>query len=381
MDNPLLNKSDFSHEYFSDAKKLIEKSHKILVWGDEDADGITSTSIMLRTFRKIGKESDYFIPSRNRDGIGLTKKGFKKIDSQKYDLLMTVDCGSVNSDEISRLLARKKKVIITDHHIPHSKLIEKVPYLNPHLLNVKKFNDLSGAGVSFVFSMYLLVEFGICRDYSAALDCDCQMKFLAGLGTRCDRVNNTPLNEFLSENVSNIDKCYPQFHSAGINEYDLCATVSSSKTKIRRNDMVDIFAELKGINEKEKIRYLKGCYDKVNAYRTKIRQLYKIIKRKADLMKNEKRILLIEKEIEHKYVGVLASMLTEAFNVPVCIIGRRNKQFAGECRANTPYNWVKQLSGLSECFTSWGGHPQAAGFTLKGDKIECFIDDFNSYND
>jgi len=378
MDKSLLTKSDFSHKYFSTVKKLIENSNRILVWGDEDTDGITSTAIMLRILKKIGKKADYFIPSRKKDGIGISENGLKRIKNKKFDLIITVDCGSVNSKEIAALIKRKMKIIITDHHIPYNNLIAGVPYINPHILKTKKFQNLSGAGIAFVLGQYLLNEFNVCKNYSESLNCDKKSIFLAGLGTKCDRVNENEISSLLIGNIKKYGKYFPEFHSLGIVESDLCSVVTSSKTRISRNTMVEIFTEKADISEDKKTDYIKICYEKARDYRKRVNEIYRNIKSGIELTGKEKRILIVDKKIEYKYIGVLASMLTEEISLPVCIVGRIENKLMGECRSKIPYNWVNELKMMKEFFISWGGHPQAAGFILKGDKVEHFIIAFKS---
>ncbi|MDD3803567.1 MAG: DHH family phosphoesterase [bacterium] len=381
MDYPLLKEKDFSHKYFKIALRTIKSSSRILVWGDEDADGMTSTALLVRALRDAGKNTDYFIPSRTRDGIGITDKGIDRIKRKKFDCLITVDCGTVNYDAIKKLLKRKIKVIITDHHVPHSRLVEKVPYINPHILRKRKFMNLSGAGVAYIFSWFLLKKLKSADDLTETWHENKKNLSLAALGTICDRVPDSPLNRELMYNIGYFMKEYREFKKAGVSKNEICSIVTSSKTVRTRHTMVDIFIENRGLTEESRLKHIKTCKKNALDYKTAVERICnKLIDRiNYDGFKN--RILLIEKRVEYKYIGVAASKLTEKFEVPVCIIGTKGKTLSGECRAKNPYNWVKKLEGQKEYFLSWGGHPQAAGFTLKGEMLERFVDAFNSDSD
>jgi single-stranded-DNA-specific exonuclease len=370
--------SDFKHKYFKDAVEIIKSSKRILVWGDEDSDGITSTAIMMRTLKAVGKRADYFIPSRKRDGIGITNNGIKRINEKEFDTVMTVDCGSVNYAEIKKIIKKNKRVIITDHHVPHDRLIAGVPYINPHLLKNDKFSNLSGAGVAFILSQLLLVTFKVCSDFEEAWEYDNKNLSLAALGTKCDRVKEDSINSALLKSIKHFKRDFTVFGDVKVKEQDLCSVVATSKTAERRNMMVEIFTENNKINADRKITHISNCLSQVNEYRKNIQTHYSKLKRALKLNGEEKRILLVEEDIEYKYIGVLAGILTEETGIPVCIIGKRDAEFTGECRAKNVYNWVEFLKTLKAYFVSWGGHPQAAGFTLKGEKIELFINAFNT---
>lgn len=378
MDNSLLKVKDFSHIYFDKAARLIDSSSHILVWGDEDADGITATAILSRTLKLLGRKFDYFVPSRNRDGIGISEAGLKRVASVNFDLLITVDCGSVNYSEITKLKKEGKKVIITDHHIPHSRLADGVPYINPHILGVRKFHGLSGAGVAFVFSQYLLMRSQKSAMQQEMWESDPKNLALAGLGTKCDRVPSSELNEEFLTHLDEIFVLFGELKKSGITNDSLCSSVTSSKTKRRRNAAVEIFLESGRLSRTERIKHLRECAKNASDYKRKLDSLYEKLKKKAARRGGECPLLLVEKNIEYRYIGVLAGRLSEEFGMPVCIIGSKGGSLSGECRAKNAYNWVEVLKKFKVDFAGWGGHPQAAGFTLKGERLEHFVSSFDS---
>ena len=161
---------------FSDMEKAveristaIEKGEKILIYGDFDADGITSTSILLKTLTHLGANVDYFIPDRDADGHGLNKKRLVKLLTQKIKLVITVDCGISNVDEVAFLKSFKVDCILTDHHEAPEVLPEAYAIINPKAPNslqedlplkkIEHLTALAGCGVAFKLAQALLIHY------------------------------------------------------------------------------------------------------------------------------------------------------------------------------------------------------------------------------
>ena len=149
--------------------EAIEKNEKILVYGDYDVDGITSSAIIINTLTelksiisKIKKEKakefiDIYIPNRETEGYGLNKKAIKKAKENKTDLIITVDCGISSAVEIETANKLGIDVIITDHHHPPEKIPKALAVINPKQKNCKyPFKELAGVGVAFKVAQALI---------------------------------------------------------------------------------------------------------------------------------------------------------------------------------------------------------------------------------
>mgnify|MGYP000055981555 CR=1 FL=1 len=370
-----VNDRDFIDRDFKEAFLIIKNSKNILVWGDEDADGITSTLIILRTLNTLGKNAKYFIPSRINDGIGLVEKKVDLFLKKDIDTFITVDCASVNYELIKKIKLSKKNIIVTDHHIPYKKKVEKVPYINPYFLSSKKFKNLSGSGVSLIFSLYLLKKFKIVKDYSQSFFYDPFNISLAAVGTQCDKVKVDRTNEEILKYYNGIFYHIPYLKELDFNENTLCGVFANSKTVSFKNPLVEyIFKE----NYKKSFYiFLKGVKRKIENYRKKIEKYLKEIEK--DSFEKEKFILIFRKDIDYKYIGVLSSILSKKYNKPVCLIGKKGKNFGGECRFESEkFNWLDTLKLFQNYFVGFGGHKKAAGFEITSEKIYEFVTQFNN---
>ena len=162
---------------FCDMQKAVERietainnKEKILIYGDFDADGITSTSLLVRLFRHLGAEFDYYIPSREADGHGLNTKALVKLMvSKKPKLIITVDCGISNVEEVKFIESFKKDIIITDHHEAGDVLPDAYAIINPKAPNaldenlsakeIKSLTSLAGVGVAFKLALGILEKY------------------------------------------------------------------------------------------------------------------------------------------------------------------------------------------------------------------------------
>lgn len=369
MDKKILNYRDFRHPYFKSALAKIESADNILVWGDEDPDGITATAIMLRSLRKTGKNVMYHIPSRKKEGIGLNRKKLKYfIDRREFDLLITVDCGSVNAEEIQYLNECGKDIIITDHHIPYKGRFDGVEIINPHILNNESFNHLAGAGVALIFAVYLEKHMLQFRQYNDVLETNEHYLALASIGTKCDRVKIGGLNQYIIQYIDMIYKYFPLL--SDIEKDDICALVYQSKTERNRNPLVEIFTGRYSQKRSEQI--LKKLIGQKKRAVRKMERLKKQAFDKADTSGSV--IIYIDRNMDGGFAGLIASALKDRYKKPSCVIARRNSDLIGEARSDGDINWVDTLSDFSDYFQNWGGHKEAAGFTIKEEKLDEFID-------
>jgi len=372
-----LKNKDFEEPCFNKAFRILNASKKVLIWGDEDPDGITATSIMKILFDFIGIENIYYVPSRKNDGIGLNIGSLESMMNLGFDTVITVDCGIVNNKQIKYLKNRHINVIITDHHIPYNKLEKGAVYIDTHLLKNRKFSHLSGAGLSLAFSLYaaskkLDIEFD-------KIDVNILRKVfaLASIGTKCDRVQIKGYNKKIRMSALQISDTYEVF-SKFKDENEMCGIIASSKTSGRKNSAVEIFTGL-STERKAELQAGKMNQSRINFRLTADRWL-KLVRKKIDLSK--RMIIVKDLRLDAQFSGIIASRLTEELHKPVLIISKRGKNYSGESRSEGKFNWIELFEKYSNLFISWGGHKQAAGFSIKKEHIDAFIDmlddDYNS---
>jgi len=151
---------------FPEMKKAIErikialqKEEKILIYGDYDVDGITSTSLLFSALSKLSSSVYYYIPDRFEEGYGISKKGLQFITKYNISLVITVDCGITSHQEIDYLNELKIDTIVTDHHKPIESIPKALSIINPRSCNYP-FKELAGVGVAFKLAqaLYLSLE-------------------------------------------------------------------------------------------------------------------------------------------------------------------------------------------------------------------------------
>ena len=169
--------------------EALRKREKIVVYGDYDVDGITSTSILYLCLKGMGGDVDYYIPQRETEGYGLNAKALSHLVEGGFTLLITVDCG-ISSAQLIANRPASLDIIVTDHHTPPDVLPQCVAVINPHQKDCPyPYKELAGCGVAFMVSRALhLKKFG--EDYTDNVE-------LAALGTVADVVSLTGENRIL----------------------------------------------------------------------------------------------------------------------------------------------------------------------------------------
>ncbi|MCQ2754813.1 MAG: DHH family phosphoesterase, partial [bacterium] len=151
--------------------KAIDGKEKILIYGDFDADGVTSTSVLLKTFQFLGADVDFYIPNRDSEGHGLNSKALVPlISKQKVNLFITVDNGISNVEEVKFINSFKRDVIITDHHEAPDIVPDAYAIINPKAMyaidekltsrQIESLTSLAGVGVAFKLAQGVLEKYG-----------------------------------------------------------------------------------------------------------------------------------------------------------------------------------------------------------------------------
>ncbi len=388
--NPLDNKLQ-SPYVFSDMQKAKERIEKaiqnkelILIWGDFDADGVTSTSILYKTFKTLDANFDYIIPDREKMGHGInTKFLLPYIAKNKPKVLITVDCGISNAKEISLIKNFGIDVILTDHHKAPDVLPEAYAIINPKAQNslkedlpiseIKKIQDLAGAGVAHKLAIALLenIENEKLKNEILVLAC---------VGTIADVVPLLYENRTIA--AKGIDLINKGFHKGikflfaknnkteEITSYDIAfilaprinaagrlSTADSSFRLLTEEDDTILNASLKELDNYNRIR--QNLCDNIYA------EALDIINNDGN-SKKQKALILFNEEWHMGVIGIVASKLVEKFYKPVFIITKDDNNMARcSIRGAEGYNIAEILDENSQYFTGgFGGHALAGGFSF-----------------
>lgn len=368
-----------------------ERGEKVVIYGDYDVDGITSTSILYRYFHRIGIQAGFYIPSREGEGYGLNENAVKKLKEEGYSLLITVDCG-ISSAELVDHMSDHIDFIVTDHHLPPDILPERaVAVINPHQKDCPyPYDDLAGCGVAFTVcrAMHKILTG---EDYREDIE-------LAALGTVADMVPLTGENRILvREGLAR----FPKTNIRGLAALLKAAGVVS-ENKPERNVTADqiSFALAPRINAAGRIRHAKVgvtllttesmeeaehlaeqlCGLNTERQATERAIFEEALKRLAVIHHENDMALVVDGKSWHPgVIGIVASRILERMHRPTLVITVHEGIGKGSCRSIPGFNIYEALSAQKEWLLQFGGHPMAAGFSIKEENIPRFREKLNEY--
>ena len=358
---------------------FVKDKKDIFVWGDYDTDGVTGTSIIMLCLKKLGANAKYYIPHRYNEGYGLNKVGIEKIAKSGGQLLITVDCGISNFDEIEYAKSIGIDVIVTDHHNLPEKLPNAFACVNPKIIKGDHpSKDLSGAGVAFKFVWALLRRAGeknssVIKDF---LD-------LAALGTIADVVPLTGENRILA--VSGIKllnqkkrhgvKCLVEAakFDGEINSKEISFILAPRLNAPGRLRHAELSLKLLLENDPQKAKLIADEINIINTQRQQIGSLIgeDVFSRIKDVDR-AKLIVLSGKNWHPGVIGIVASKISEKFNRPSILISDNGKTCRGSARSIDGFDIYNLLKTCHDIFLDFGGHKDAAGFEISSDLLEEF---------
>ena len=366
----------------------INDNEKILIYGDFDADGVTSTSLLLRTLRELGANVDYYIPDRETDGHGLNTKALVKImTQQKPKLFITCDCGISNIEEVKFIKSFQKDIIITDHHEAPEILPEALAIINPKApfalderLTTSQINDLTalaGVGVAFKLAQAVLERF-------EKLEFIYDILPYVAVGTIGDVVpligenryfvlkgielivlgRHYGIKRLLESAGYNIDN--------GITAEQIAFGVVPRINASGRLDTVDAALKLMVSDNKQEIEFALVTLENFNKIRQDMtaktyEEAIEILKVKGNY-KNS--IILFNPNWHLGIIGIVASKIMETFYKPVFLMtySEETKQIRCSSRSVEEIPIYDMISNISELLDGYGGHAMAGGFAFSVEK-------------
>ncbi len=357
--------------------RAIKKGETILVWGHDDLDGITATVILCRIFADLQGKVKYHIPTKGRDKHGLDHRILNTKDNVR--LIVTVDCGITNYQEIERLKEMGIDVVVTDHHETIDPLPAAVAAVDPKRSDSDyPYPALAGVGVALKLAMGI-VKSKLGCSYEEFLSAQPDILTLAAIGTIADRVTLTGENRILVTlglaqlERTSIPALRTVLKSMGITPGKL--TVSGFLT-----ELLPLFA---AVNGADGVRYfLEGEPIEVEAWVKELversRQWREEAERSFVLAQENVRlgdgILFVQhKELSLRALGFCAARLKERYQVPAVVIGWRGDAWVGECRGMDGIDLMDLLRAMRNYFIDYGGHKKAAGFSIREERLADFI--------
>ena len=365
--------------------KAIEDKEKIMIYGDYDADGITSITVLKSFLEERGLEVSSYIPNRLDEGYGLNKEAIKKIYNEGYRLIITVDCGISGIDEVDYANSLGIEVLITDHHEPAELLPKALAVVDAKRKdNQYPFNQLAGVGVVFKLIQAISIKLSLNeKEYLKYLDIVCigtisdivplidENRVIAKLGLKLiAQTRNIGLKALLEViGFSNIDSTAVSFGLAP--RINACGRMGDEQVAL------DLFLE-KDYSKAKEIAL------KLNQYNVERQTIEKKIFDEATqkIEENEKDatcIIVGSEGWHHGIIGIVASKVTDMYFKPsilVCFEGENGK---GSGRSIPGFDLHEALMKCGGNLEKFGGHSMAVGVTLKKNKFEEFKKEMEEY--
>ena len=356
--------------------RAIVHHEPITVFGDYDVDGITATATLVQALGSVGATVKPFFPDRESEGYGLTPESVARCltYSPFPTLIVTVDCGITSRDEIAGLRAQGIDVIVTDHHMPPPELPPANAIVNPRLSAPPGAESLCGCAVALML-VRALAQRGLKVDPDAFLD-------LAAIATIADVMPLTGQNRVLV--AKGLRTLSSPDANRGLRALADCQRLHSPFTA----EGV-AFSLVPCINAAGRLGELKTAYAAIGLSNTRCAtQLVEINKRRRTIEHDlldailagaptpSGNLLVVGGEGFHAgVVGIVAARLMERFGCPVALVCRTPDGGGhGSMRACEPWNAVEALTSVADLLDHFGGHAQAAGFSLLPGTYEAFAE-------
>lgn len=384
----------------------LNKQEKILIVGDFDADGATSTAVAVRALKSFGtKHVEFLVPNRFAYGYGLTKELVEVAKTREPALIMTVDNGIANNAGVDAAKALGIKVLITDHHLPGSVLPDADVIINPNQPNdVFPSKNLAGVGVIFYVMLALrryLLDIGWFEAQGLPSPNMANLLDLVALGTVADVVpldHNNRILVYQGLRRIRAGQCMPGIlalleiagrHPARLIAADLGFAVAPRLNAAGRLDDMSFGIECLLCDDMKKAREMAAVLNQLNDERRIIEQdmqgqaleILSLLKpnKKENLPKG---ICLFEEQWHQGVIGIVASRIKDRFHRPVIAFALANEQeIKGSARSipglhirDTLAQITVDYPGLIEKF---GGHAMAAGLSLQRNRFDDFAKIFN----
>ena len=364
-------------------REARENDEKIIIYGDYDADGVTSSTLMRDALKYYGcKKIEIILPNRFTDGYGLNPPAIDKIVARGAKLVVTVDCGSSSEEVIAALKERGIDTIVTDHHE-----IPEVPKSAVAVINPKQGDKvgarMAGVGVAFTLARALN------KDKNGGI-CDGQEKWLLDLvviGTICDSMELREENRILSYYGM---KVLAKTRRAGIKELARAASVDLGRLNTHaigfqlgprinaagRMRSADLALELMMSTSRTKAFSLANELDGLNNERRKAQE-----KAVDEIEVSDKDAVIVACGDWHEGIlGIIAGRLVEIYQKPAFALTRlKDGRIKGSGRSFGEFSLVNALQNCGDLLLSGGGHAGACGVSMQTENLEKFRKDVNKY--
>ncbi len=375
----------------------VRDRKRIVIYGDYDCDGMTSTAIMVQCLRQLGANVGYFVPNRVDDGYGLNCQQIRRLREIGTDLVVTVDCGIASLTEVELARELGLRIVITDHHLPGASLPPANAIVHPALPGTHyPFAGLCGAAVAFKLA------WAVCQKHAGAVKLPPDLRDvllrawgLAAIGTIADVVPLVDENRLMVMHGLKLLKTHA---SAGLralmrfakldpekdlSSEDIAFSLGPRLNAAGRLEQAQLGVELLLCDDPERSRELAEYLDNLNKSRDSLEKaILRDIKKQMDRdfdPKHDAALVFADPVWHQGVLGIAAGRLAEKYNLPTIVL-RNDPQTGphatGSARSIPGLNLYEVLQDCCEHLVSFGGHAAAAGLTLLHDQIPAFRESF-----
>nr|WP_249529994.1 single-stranded-DNA-specific exonuclease RecJ [Paenibacillus brevis] len=368
-------------------RQALEQCERILVYGDYDADGASSTSLMIQLMRRLGADFEYYIPHRSKEGYGLHIPALEQAKARGVSLIITVDTGISAVEQIAFASRVGIDVIVTDHHEPPAQLPQAYALINPKLPYCSyPFKGLAGVGVAYKLAAALLEH-----------EVPTEWLELVAIGTIADLMPLTDENRILVKHglQSMSRSAFPGVRAllqiAGWKGGEVSSTqvafglaprINASGRMSHANLAVELLTESDG----ERAEQGAAALDRLNKERQEL--VEDILEQALEQVEEKKRdperpdvIVVAGEGWNVGVVGIVASKILERYYRPVIVlaINPETGECKGSARSIPGFDIYEALTDCSDLLHHYGGHPSAAGMSLHRRELGAFEQSLNRY--
>lgn len=377
--------------------QALDEKQSILIYGDNDVDGMTGTALLTDFLKELGAQVYFYVPNRNMLKRSVIMDALNYAIDNECKLVITVDCSITTTDELEALVKDKVDIIITDHHEPTLKLPHSVATLNPKLLNSTYPNrDLTGVGVAFKLA-HAITNHRIANGRLDPKNFDLKNYLdLVALGTVADMGSLTGENRILVRyGLKELKKTSriglkQLFSISELSPKEISANAIASKIAPRLNSLGRIANPRKGVefllvHDPIEAEIMARELDLNNLERQKIERLLSdeidgYIDSHPEILE-DRAIVLSSRHWHPGIIPIITARISKQFNRPTILIAIDNGIGKGSMRTIQEFPLLPFLKKNAPLLLNFGGHDMASGLSIEEDKIpelkKAFIEEAN----
>jgi len=358
------------HQAVARIYQALLSGENIAIYGDFDVDGITSTALLVQGLSSLNGKTTPYIPHRLTEGRGLKTAALKNLYRQGISLVITVDCGITAISEVEKVKSMGLDVIITDHHTPLPELPPAIAIVNPKLSGSNyPFSELAGVGVAFKLLQALFQGIGREKQLDELMD-------LVALGTVADMMPLLGENRYLVKEGLKLINTSPRLGvgkmitQAGLNIGSLDSESISWVIAPRLNAAGRLAHAMTGYkllmtDSPQEAQEITIWLEEKNAERQRL-TTNTLAKAREQVLAQGILPLLVasDKDYPMGIAGLIAGRLSQEFYRPTIVVRIGDKISSASCRSIPEFNMILALNQCRHLLSEFGGHPQAAGFSL-----------------